>query len=431
MASKINPTVKHPDYCELERKYDICENAFDGNVCEYVPPLNEQSEKEYKAYVSRAAYFNMVERTVTALVGALTRKPFELSGFTEFPQTESGNATTFIQEAYRDILLGSRVSFLVEIEDNKSKLVQFDADDIINWHGDGTNPGDFVMIAEETLVPSKENPFEMICQESWRELYIDDQGFYSVRIWRKSNRSKDSYYSEELPPFLVSGQRINYIPVWVATPFDNSWEVYNPPLFTQASLNISHFRQATDLAHYAHFMALPTLTIIGDLYTYTDDEGNQLKAKIKIGSTTEALHLTTGSSAQFTEVSGASFSMLQDEMKNTEERIYVAGSRLLSSKKGIESVEALQLRSGSESAVLNTIVHAVQSALNGALTLCGEIDNISNPEIKLNTDFTAVQMDPQSVSSLLSLYTAEAISLEQLLNELFAGEIIRNPDEVN
>ena len=430
MASKINPTVEHPDYEDLERKYEICDDAFEGDVADYVPPLSDQSASEYKAYVSRAAYFNMVERTVTALTGALTRKPFELSGFTEFPQTDDGNATTFIQESYRDILLGARVSFLVEVQDNKSKLVQFDADDIINWHGNGTEPGDFVIIAEETLVPSKENPFEMVCEESWRELYIDPEGFYAVRVWREATSSKDTYVFEDIEPFLVSGKRINYIPLWVSTPFDNSWEVYNPPLFTQASLNISHFRQATDLAHYAHFMALPTMTIIGDLYTYTDDEGNQTKAKLKIGSTTEALHLVSGSTAQFTEVSGSSFSMLQNEMKNTEERIYVAGSRLLSSKKGIESVEALQLRSGSESAVLNTIVHAVQSALNGALALCGEIDGVANPGIKLNTDFTAVQLDPQAVSSLLALYTAGTISIEQLLNELYSGEIIRNPAQV-
>jgi hypothetical protein len=304
-------------------------------------------------------------------------------------------------------------------------LIPYDADDIINWYGEGDQPGDFVMIEQSDLVRNPANPYEQIEMTSYRELYIDDTGFYAVRIWRKED--KGAFYAEDLEPMLVNGGRISYIPLFVVTPYDNTWSIYNPPLFTQASLNIQHFRQATDLAHYAHFMALPTFTIVGDLYTYTDDQGNQSQAQIKMGSTQEALHLTMGSSAQYTEVSGASFAMLQTEMKNTEERIYIAGSRLLSSKKGIESAEALQLRSGSESAVLDTMVHAMSSGLNAALELCGMIDNVPNPSIVLNKDFTAATQDPASTKALLELYTAGTITLDQLLSELYAGEVVTPP----
>jgi hypothetical protein len=175
-------------------------------------------------------------------------------------------------------------------------------------------------------------------------------------------------------------------------------------------------------------MALPTFTIIGDLYTYTDDLGNQVRAQVKLGSTQEALHLTQGSSAQYTEVSGASFSMLQNEMKLTEERIYIAGSRLLSSKRGIESAEALQLRSGSETAVLDTMTHSLQAALNAAMELCGEIDG-APASIELNRDFTAATLEPAYIKSLLELYTAGTISLDQLLSELYAWEVVKSPEQ--
>ena len=426
MSKKIDPSVTHPDYKQLERKYDLTEDAFEGEVCEYVPQLVNQSKKEYEAYVSRAAYFNMVEKTVTAVCGALTRKPYVIDGYSEFPANEYGDGTTFLQACYRDLLLGARVSILVDVDSSgASMIVPYDADDIINWYGEGDQPGDFVMILQEDLVPNPDNPYEQIEETSWRELYIDEMGFYAVRIWRK--QGKGQFYATELEPMLVNGSRISYIPLWVVTPYDTTWEVYNPPLFTQASLNIQWFRQATDLAHYAHFMALPTFTIVGDLYTYTDESGNQTQAQIKMGSTQEALHLTTGSSAQYTEVSGASFSMLQQEMKNTEERIYIAGSRLLSSKKGIESAEALQLRSGSESAVLDTLVHSMSSALNAALELCGQIDNIPGATIELNKDFTAASLDPAVTKSLLELYSAGTITLEQLLSQLYAGEVVAPP----
>jgi len=147
MSKTIDPTVPHPEFPKLARKYDICEDAFEGEVCEYVPKLVNQSNDEYQAYVSRAAYFNMVERTVTALCGALTRKPYVLNGYDGFPSTEDGNGTTFIQENYRDIMLGARVGILVDVnEDGSSKLVNYDADDIINWYGNGNKPGDYVVI---------------------------------------------------------------------------------------------------------------------------------------------------------------------------------------------------------------------------------------------------------------------------------------------
>lgn len=428
MSKKIDPSVCHPEFKDLERKYELTEHAFEGEVTDFVPKLVNQSQAEYEAYVSRAPYFNMVEKTVTAVTGALTRKPYVLDGYSEFPGNEYGDGTTFLQANYRDLLIGARVTMLVDIDETgASKIISYDADDVINWYGNGTNPGDFIMIKESTLVPDEDNPYEQVKVESWRELYIDDAGFYAVRVWRQ--KQKGTFVADELPPMLVSGSRISYIPMWVVTPYDNTWDIYNPPLFTQASLNISHFKQATDLAHYAHFMALPTFTIVGDLMTYTDSEGNQTTAQIKMGSTQEALHLTQGSSAQYTEVSGASYGMLQTEMKFTEERIYIAGSRLLSSKKGIESAEALQLRSGSESAVLDTIVHAMSSALNGILELCGQIDNVPNATITLNKDFTAATMDPASTKALLELYSAGTITLEQLLGELYAGEVVEPPAE--
>jgi hypothetical protein len=91
----------------------------------------------------------------------------------------------------------------------------------------------------------------------------------------------------------------------------------------------------------------------------------------------------------------------------------------------VESAEALQLRSGSETAALDTMAHSLESALNGALELCGLIDNVSGAAIQLNTDFTSTITDPNQISSLLALYTANVITLEQFLTELYLGEVVQ------
>lgn len=417
MKQKINPSVTHPHFSELERKYELTEDAFCGDVREYVPKLSGQTEKEFNDYVSRAAYFGVVERTTQAIIGAMTRKPFKLTGRSEFPDTEYHTSDAFLQTVIRDLLLGARVGILVDVNEfGASKLINYDADDIINWSKD------FIIIKEETLVPSEINPYEHVCEASWRELYYDEQGYYATRRWTKNN--KGDYQAEDLPQLLVNGAPIKEIPLYISTPYDNTWDVYTPPLYVQAGLNIQHFKQSVDIAHYSHFIALPTFTIAGNLATYDDGEGNQRNAEVCIGSTSSPLHITEASKASITEISGSSGAFLQEQIDKIEERMFISGSRLLSSKKGVESVEALTLRSGSESAVLETITNALESALNGALRICDQIDRVPASEIELNSDFTSSVIDPQMIAQLLALYTNNAITIEQLTNELLNGEVI-------
>lgn len=424
---KIDPTVEHPDYEELEEKYDLCEDAFEGDVCKYVPKLYGQTEQQFKEYVNRAAYFNMVDKTTYALVGALTRKPYQYNN--PFPVNEYGNGDNFLQACYRDLLLGARVCIQVDVTaDGKSQLISYDADDVINWRGDGTSVGDFVVIEDEIETINPDNPFETLCIPAWRELYLDDTG-YGVRVWTMTGKGK--YTAQELPPMLVNGQKLAYIPLWTVNPYDNTWEVYNPPLYTLSKLNIQYFKKSVDLAHYEHYMAIPTFTVIGDLVSYTDDSGNTITPPILLGSTTQALHLTSGSDAKYVEVSGSSHGTLMNSLNMLLDNIYVAGSRLITSKKGIESAEALQIRSGSESAVLSTLVNALEGALNSALALCAEIDRVTPDVITLNHDFTAAQADPQVIQTKLALYSQGVITLEQFLQELYSDEYVLDPNQQN
>lgn len=413
MANKINPSVPHPAFPEMHHKYEICEDAFDGKVTEYVETLDDQTKDERALYVQRAAYFGVVQPTVSALIGAMTRKPYTLNG--EFPLTDFESVDTFIQENLKSLLLGARTTLVVSVEDGRSKIVSYDADDVINWSKN------FVVIKEYQLVPDADNPFLQVKQCWYRELYLDADGFFRSRAWYEV---KDKWVSVDLEDLVVNGSLLTYLPVFVANQYNNTWDTYTPPLFTQSGLNIQHFKQSCDLAHYAHFMALPTPYIAGDLANYgMTEDGVPIQAKVKMGSTKEITHLTQGSTFAFNEVSGASFTMLRDNMKDIEERMYIAGSRLLTSKKGVESAEALQMRSGSESAVLSTMTLSFEAALNQALVLCGEIDR-DTKSIVLNRDFTAAVADPAHVKALLELYTAGVITLDQFLSKLVEHEIV-------
>lgn len=413
MANELDPSVMHPDYPEMYKKYDLCEDAFCGDVVDYVEVLDGQTKDDRKSYVNRAAYFGIVQPTVSALIGALTRKPYQMSG--NFPQMEFASVDTFLQVNFKNILLGARSMLFVTVEDGKSKIVVYDADDIINW-GDG-----MIVIKEHEMVRDAKNPFLQVAQTYYRELYLDEQGLYGSRKWVKSSKGKWMY--EDLEPLTVNGQQIDHIPLWFATPYDTTTEVYTPPLFTQAGLNIQHFKQMCDLTHYAHFMALPTPYITGDLATYTNDDGSTTTAQVRLGSTKEVLHLDKDAACGYMEVSGASFKMLQDELHNIEERIFVAGSKLLTNKAGVESSAALSIRAAGETATLETLTNSLETALNGALALCSMIDR-EQKSIVLNKDFTSVSMDPAQVKVLLEAFVAGTVTLEQVQEQLVKGDIV-------
>lgn len=428
MGEELDPSTEHPEFCKIAHRYQVTLDAFTGDVKDYVPYLSGQTRAEHEAYCQRAAYFGVVERTAAAIIGALTRKKFTLQG--NFPETEYGSPDLFLQYQFRDLLLGGRSAILVDVgPDGKSRLVSYDADDIINWDRE------FVMVRQTELLRDSKNPYKLVEHESYREMYLED-GEYRVRVWTKVD---GKWYAEEVQQMLINGQPLSYIPLYPVTPYDNSWDTYNPPLYTQATLNIQHFKQAVDQGHFMHFMSLPTFTIAGDLAEYDEEpvyigvdlvpteSGRQVvkrRASFHLGSTKEPLHLATGSTASWVQIDQGAASALQIQLDKIEERMFISGSRLLSTKKGVESVEALQVRAAAEGAILETITNAVETALNNALVVCSEIDRTGPVYIELNKDFTGGVMEPTRIKAMLELYTAGAISLEQLTTELYDHEVI-------
>lgn len=428
-----DPSTPHPLFPELEKKYNVALDAFAGNVGKYVPRLSGQTTDEYNSYLQRAAYYGVVERTASAIVGAMTRKPFELKGNSEFPANDYDNPEIMLQYLIRDMLLGGRVVLLEDVgEDGKAIIRCYDADDIINWSDD------YRVIRETSLEQDKDNRFAQVEVTRYRELYLDEDGFYRVNLWSKDRH--DKWTAEPQPEMIVGGKLLTEFPMQVATPYDNTWDVYNPPLFVQASMNIQHFKKAIDLGHFEHFMSLPTFTISGDLYTYEEEEefegigatgftesGRRIvkrKADVILGSTTQPLHLAQGASASYTEASGSSHGNLTTSLEKLEEKMYIAGTRLLSSKKGVESVEALHMRAGAESAILETITNSLENAINKALEVCSLINRSAPQTIELNKDFTASEMDPARIKVLLESYVAGAISIEQFTKQLIEGEVL-------
>lgn len=414
----INST--HPEYQRHIDDVTKTKDAFEGCVKDYVPRLVGQSNLQYEVYRSRAAYYNVVQRTVMALLGALTRKPYTLEGVVgdEPLCDDSCDFAEFIQQAYVELMVGGRIGFLCDYNADMDSpyLVSYRAEDITNW---GEN---FVVLREMYYGQDAKDPYVTVEMCRYRELFLDENGVYTVRIWeQQGNRGKAYKLVDTVQP-TYRGRSLEFIPFIFCTPYDTSKSVFKPMLSNLADINLEHFRVATDIAHGAHYLALPTPYIAGTL-------ANDAQV-VHLGSD-QFIQLQQGGAVGFLEFQGTGMKFLLDLQKLKEEHMFNLGSRLLQYKAGVESSEALQLRLGAEGASLVTIANSLEVALTEIL----EIYNIWSGypelevELSLNKDFTPAKMAADDIRVLLELFQQGAITLETMMQRLYEGEVVDNAEE--
>lgn len=417
----INTT--HALYDEFAPAMKRTCDAYDGKVQQYVPKLTGQSADQYDAYVNRSSYYNVVERTLSALIGALTRKTSRIEGVEPRFAGDLG-VEEFITQCYADMFKTGRVGLMVDFDEslNSPVVINYSGESIINW-GD-----DFVVLMETYFAADPKDKYNQLLLTRYRELFIDDMGFYAVHIWEQKKTAAGNYSNvkpqyevvETIEP-TVRGQRFTFLPFVVANATGiGMGRICRPPLATLADINIDHFKIAVDIGHAAHFIALPTPYITGDI------QGESQFVRL---GTDQFIHLTQGSTTGFLEFSGAGMSFLTELAKTKEEQMYSLGSRMLQYKRGVESSDSLQIRLGAEGAALIGVATALEEALCTALywyNMWMGVD--SEPEVELNKDVSPVALDPSQVASLLSLYQQGVITLDTLIKRLYEGEIV---DDIN
>lgn len=410
----INST--HPEYDRHIKAITKTRHAFDGEVVDYVPKKESQTVKQYEAFRTRPSYYNVVERTTSALVGALTRKPSTVLDTKGVEPDCDGNDSIdeFIQQSYKELLTTGRLGIYVDFDedDQAPYLVQYASDNIVNW-----SPS-FIVLQEHYYAQDPKDMYKTVQMCRYRELFIDSDGLFAVRIWEQSG--KQYVVSETVQP-TQRGKRLDYIPFVVVNPYDTTWTMCKPPLATLANINIEHFVLSAGLSHVAWVLSMPTPVLVGDLQSDSDNP----QRTIALGGD-QFIHLQTGGTATFMEYQGAGTEFLMNMQKAKEEQMFSLGSRLLQYKAGVESSDALQIRLGAEGASLTTLANALQGGILKAMEFYAlwMSEDPSNVQVKLNKDFTPAQIAPDTIRILLEAYAKGVITLDTLMKRLYEGEIV-------
>ncbi len=407
---------KHPEYDSS--KSMLTHDANYGNVKDYVPRLVGQSSKEYEQYRDRAVYYNITKRTNAALTGAILRKPYSTNIDVDIVQAYGGlTFDEFLSQSISDVLIHGRIGILVDY-DNEIQypyIVSYPNGKIINWryeHGILS----MVVLEETTFIPKEDDPYDYQEVVRYRELYLDENGLYAVRLWQEGKQNQFDVVEMFEP--TIRGSRLDYIPFVFANTKTTTPDVEEPTLFNIAEINISHFRTSADIEHCAHFTALPQPWLSGDLKEET--------SSLPIG-TYEVWQLEEGAKVGYLEFNGNGIKSLQEIAKSKEEAMIALGASLLQGKKGVESAEALRIRQGSESSTLVQLTTSIESAMQQVLTLFYRwLGNETEVEFVLNKDFTNIKLSPQELKALMDAYIAGTISQDTFLHNLYEGEIVKD-----
>jgi hypothetical protein len=419
---------KHPDYEQQLPKWKRCRDVYEGSDAvksegeDYLPRPSGQSRSEYAAYVNRSLFFDSMARTIEGLVGAISRKdpaieaPGALEAIMKDITLTGISFSEFIKSATREILITGRVGIYADWSDKAKRpyLTFYRAEQMINWFGDGS-----VVIEEGVCEASSADPFKTVSIKQWRHLAFNEEGVYTVTIYRQKERSGisgDEFYVHETQTPNSRGEPLKAIPFGLITQNGAATCIEKPPLIGLADVVLSHYKTSADLEHGRHFTALPTLYVTG----CADDK------PIHIGGSAAIVLSEPNAKVGYAEFSGAGLASLEKGLEQKEQQMATLGAGLFGGKKGgVEAAETARIRTSGENSLLAGIVSAMEDGMEKMLSVVALWMRAKGKlSLSMNRDFIGEKISADEIQALVKAFIAGAITLEVFLHNLEVGEAL-------
>jgi hypothetical protein len=407
---------------------------------EYLPKLSGQDKKQYQSYKGRAVFYGTMSRTVTALVGAIDRKPPEIKGTESiegFVKDVTGTGISleeFLKEVETEVMISGRVVVCVDRKNSTSNspyLVYYKSEDCINWFTENTVEFDenlsSMIFKENYHTVDSNNRYQQITKIQYREFSLDRKGNVSVNIWRSDNNSVSILHADTTeidPEYKITesytltnrGKPLGFIPCVPIVSSGSPFELPTPPLLDLVDVNLAHYRNSADYEHGMHWTALPTPVLTGL---------NGKDNKISIGSGNAIIMPDPQSKAMFLEFSGVGLSTIKTAMDHKEQMMSALGARMLASKMDQStSAEVTRINYSGETASLSNVARSMSRGMTRLLKMVSRWENKSDKgiEVRLNEDYVDTKLAGPDIQALMSAYQGGALSLDSLVWNLNQGE---------
>jgi hypothetical protein len=458
MAKRVEHFTR-PDYQDKLPTWQMCRDCYEGGQSVkarndlYLPLLpghKDTGDPLYRAYIKRAAFYNVMDRTVDALAGLVLRKDATIEAkastrtviddLAKRITQKSQSLASFLMQTIQEDLVTGRVGLLLDMpkEDETRKTAPrpfwqtFRAEQIIGWRTDQDAEGMEVpiWIVVQESIEVVDNDGKVLFRDRWRELYLGENEQYTIQLWKRQNDEVSSVDLVPDGPAIIPTRRgaaLNFIPFIVVGPNGVGFDIQKPPLEDMADINLSLYRTSADIEHARHYVAMPTHVTSGWIQAGGSGPPNPLPV-----GPGHAWHMPQGADAKLLEFTGAGLEELRLAIEEKKQEMASLGARLLQKNAATpEAAETVRMRQGAEVSALHVISMAVSQAfttmLRWSIFWMGLTDEAEDETIgyAASTDFVDEQLAAEDINALMLALQAQKISYETWYYNLQRGGLTR------
>jgi hypothetical protein len=434
----------HPEVKAQIASYELIRDCLASKRGKYLPQPNAEDQsdantKRYQAYLTRAVFYNVAQRTLAGLVGQVFLRdptvtvPKLLEPLT-IDATGSGVSLDQLAQSATSYGVGyGRCGLYVDYpavdlapaEDNGEEVVaattiaEIETGEVrptikvvAPW--DGINYRvrrrgaklilSLVVFREDAIVD--DDGFETKKKDQWRVLRLDENDLYVIEIYRNKNGTAPD---ERYEPTDHAGNRLTEIPFTFVGAINNEPAPGYMPMYDLCSVNIAHYRNSADYEEAVYMLGQPTAWFGGLTEEWVK---NVMGGTVALGSRS-VIPLPANSSAGLLQVEANS--MAKEAMDQKEAQMLALGAKLVEGSQVQRTATEADIDNISETSVLSSVAKNVGAAIKWALEKAALFVGADGQAIEysLNTEFDLVNLSPDERRILLSEWQAGGIVTEE------------------
>lgn len=433
------PRVQHTTYSEYREAWDKIRDCIRGQDRIhaqgqlYLPKPEGMSAAAYNAYVLRASFYGVAERTLRGMVGACTRNqpiltlPPRIDSMRDVATFEGNSLDVLIEETLSEVMSIGRVALLCDYPKSGATPTSapfvsvFKAENILDW--------------QENLVDGKQRLTYIRLHENNQELtdgveqhlVLTLEPAYTVRRFHVTTRRgvnglpgtvEEVQVEDDLVP-QVNGSPLFDIPLVIISPLNLKADVEKPPFLDLANVNLGHYRNSADYEHSLFLTSQPTPWVAGSI--------NEKNKPTMIGSGAFWV-LPADATCGVLEIQGAGIASIKAAMDDKVSQMATLGATMVFTGKGRnETHDTAKLRTRSELSILYSSVNMVEAGILKLLRIAAEWTQPGSSKdvvFKMHRDFVSSQIDATLLTALIKAWQSGAISHDTLLLSLKRGEVV-------
>lgn len=411
--------------------------------------LSESNRARYKAYTTRAVYYNATGRTREGLAGQVFANDPELvyPPRLEMLVTDSNGAGVGILQLAKmtvnDVLSYGRhglwvdypsmgrVATAKELTDGivRPIIKTYDPRDVINWRTTvrGSQKLLSLVVLRETFTEDDDG-FDVVEDVQYRELRLDANGEYYVQLWRPEAPRSTQYveYGGKVYPTDANGNRLTEISFTFVGAVNNDESIDPAPMADLARINLGHFRNSADYEEACFICGQPTLFLSGMEASWYKDV---LKGEIPFGSR-NGIPLNEGAMPHLLQAKANMLPM--EAMVHKEKQMVALGAKLIENRSVQRTLGEAEMERTGELSALSVVARNVSRAYTWAMEWCAAFVGEAETSVKLelSTDFAVSRLTANDRVQLLRDWQGGGISWTEYRDILRKAGIKLHEDDV-